>query len=736
MGKWTRRAFLTTGVLTGGALVVGVALRPGHRAPALAPLVTEGDETLVTSWVKIDPDNKVTAIVAHSEMGQGAQTALMQMLADELDARFEDMAFMEAPAEPEFANWAMGKGFLLQGADVSATLTPTVNGAFLQIAKAVKLQVTGGSLSIRTTGVYGARVAGAAAREMLIKAAAESWGVAESELTAEDTHIIHRTTGQKAPFAAFATAAAQYTPSATPRLKTDAEFKLMGQSRPRFDIPPKVNGTAQFSLDVQVEGMKYASIMAAPVFGARPLTVDDSAVKNLAGVKQVITLDNAVAVVADGYWQANQAVKQLQVKWSQTGHEAVDSDALFAGFDRDLDAARNSGETTADVSQGDIEQTLGNAAQVIEATYRVPFLAHACMEPMNATARVTNDHCDIWVGTQNPLGFRAEVADALGMDLAQVTLHQHFMGGGFGRRSNADYAIQAALLAREAGVPVKLIWSREEDIRHDHYRPAVTSKFKAALDERGQLIGWEHIYHEKSDPAEAPVIPYAIAAQQIHHTDSTTHVPLGPWRSVDHSQHAYFTEAFLDEAATAGGQDPYQFRRNMLQDKPRHLAVLDMAANKAGWNEPLAPDRGRGIALHESFWTIVAQVVEVSLVDGRIKVDRVVCVADPGFAVSPDGFIAQMESGINYGLTAALYGDIQIEAGAVVQSNFHDYPIVRMNEAPVIETHIINSGAQWGGAGEPGTPPIAPALTNAVYAATGVRVRQLPLTTQDINAAT
>ena len=731
MGKWTRRALITSGVAAGGALIVGVALRPGHRAPKLAPLVAEGDEILVSSWVKIDPSNQVTVIVAHSEMGQGAPTALAQMLADEIDARWEDVHYMEAPADDAYANWALGKGFLFGDADVPAALVPTVDGALMQVAKAMRLQVTGGSLSVRATGVTGVRVAGAAARQMLINAAAQEWQVPATDLSAEDTHIVNTRTGDRAPFARFAAAAAEFTPDRSPALKSQADFKVMGHDKPRFDIPAKVDGTAMFGIDAAVDGMKYAAIVAAPVFGAQVASVDDSAAGSMPGVHRIVKLDDAVAVVADGYWHASQALARLNVAWTETGHESTTSESLFAQFDKDLNAAAASGDSTSDVDEGDVTEALANAATVVEATYRAPYLAHACMEPMNATARVVDGQCEVWVGTQNPLGFRHEVAQALDIDADNVTLHQHYLGGGFGRRANSDVAVQAALIAKDAGVPVKLIWSREEDVRHDHYRPAVTSKFRAGIGASGELVGWDNIYHEKHEPAEAPIIPYQVAARKIHHTASPTHVPFGPWRSVDHSQHGYFTEAFVDEVAKAASADPYEFRRELLAHKPRHRAVLDRAAQEAGWGETLAEGRGRGISLQESFWTLVAQVVDVSVIDGEVKVDRVVCAVDPGFAVSPDGLTAQMESGIIYGLTAALYGDIQIRDGAVVQSNFHDYPMVRMKDTPAIETHIINSGERWGGAGEPGTPGIAPALVNAIYAATGTRVRQLPVAMYD-----
>lgn len=732
MGKWTRRAFITTGVAAGGALVVGVALRPGHRTPKLAELVAGEGEQLVNAWVKIDADNHITAIVPHSEMGQGAQTALTQMLADELDAAWADVSFVEAPAEDEYANWALGKGFILGDAKIPSVLVPTVDGLFMQVSKAMKLQITGGSLSVRSTGVYGMRVAGAAAREMLIAAAADAWQVPARELVARASHIHHEASGRSAPFATFAAAAARMTPPRTPQLKGADDFRIMGRNVARLDIPSKVDGSAVFGIDAEVPGMKHAAILGAPVFGAQVASLDGSTAEAMPGVHSVVNLDDAVAVIADGWWQASRALQQVKVSWTQTGNEGLDSAAIFAQFDADLDAARSNGATGADVEQGDLASAFRDAAQIVESSYRVPWLAHSCMEPMNATARMESGVCEVWTGTQNPLGCRHELAAAMELDVDAVRVHQHTMGGGFGRRASSDVAIQAARLARAAGVPVKLIWSREEDIRHDIYRPAVTSRFRAALSASGELLAWENLYHEKHEPVEAPTIPYGVAAQLIHHTDSPTHVPFGPWRSVDHSQHGYFTEAFFDEVAIAAGKDPYLLRRELLADRPRHRAVLDLAATKAGWGETLPPGRGRGISLQESFGSLVAQVVDVTVDDGKVQVDRVVCAVDCGFAVSPDGVAAQMESGILYGLTAALYGDIEIRGGAVVQGNYNDYRAVRMSEAPRIETHILNSDAPWGGAGEPGTPGIAPALIAAIHRATGLRIRELPVSKHDL----
>jgi isoquinoline 1-oxidoreductase beta subunit len=727
MNKWTRRGFIAAGAVGGAALIVGVAIRPGNRNAALAPLVATGEETLVNAWVKIDRDNRVTAIVPHAEMGQGAHSALAQMLADELDARWEDVSVLEAPAADEYANYPLAKGFLVGDRAIPRVLVPTIDGALMKATELMHLQITGGSLSVRATGVYGMRIAGAAAKTLLLAAAAEAWQVPVTELTGKDGQVIHARSGRTAPYAEFAAAAGALEPPATPVLKESKAFTIMGQNVLRKDVLPKSTGTAAFGIDATVPGMKYAAIRRAPVFGAGVAKVDDAAAKTMPGVIRVVTLEDAVAVVAERYWQAERALAAVKIEWRQSAAGSVDTAAVFEQFERDMDAAVANGTEERDLAIGDARVTLDTASRVVEAAYRVPYLAHTCMEPMNATAHVREGECDVWTGTQNPLGFRYSIAEALGLDAARVRVHNAYLGGGFGRRAIPDYAIQAALVAQAAGVPVKLIWSRAEDIRQDHYRPAVLSRFRAGLDADGRVIAWENQFVDKHEPHEAPYIPYAVPHQFVHYVDSPTHVPFGPWRSVDHSQHGFFTESFFDEVAHAAERDPYELRRELLADKPRHRAVLELAAEKAGWGEPLPRGRGRGIALQESFGTIVAQVVDVTVASGAVKVDRVVCAVDPGFAVSPDGLTAQMESGILYGLSAALYGEITLRDGAVVEGSFQEYPMVRMNETPVIETHIVTSGNAWGGAGEPGTPGIAPALANAIFAATGTRIRELPV---------
>jgi len=734
--KWTRRGFIGVGSVAGlaasGALVLGIAIRPGDRTDDLAGLVTDGDEQLLTTWVKVAPDNTVTAIIPHSEMGQGVHTALSAMLAEEMEADWDAMEIMEAPAEKDFANFELGREFLIGDKNIPNILFDTVNGAMLAAAKSMNLQITGGSTSVRFTGTGAMLTAGAAAKEILLKAAAKQWDVPLAELRAEKSYIYHDGSNKSAPFAAFAEVAATIKPNLRPKLKPRSDYKLIGQSLPRVDIPSKVDGTAKFGMDVQVEGMKYATVMAAPVHGQTVAKVDTSEAKAMPGVINVYNMEGYVVVVADGYWQAKQAMDSVDVTWTQNEADKANQATIFTQYAQALET----GEKKTLHKAGNIAKAEASAASIYEAEYQVPYLAHACMEPMNATAWVRDGKCDIWTGTQNPLGTRMTTAATLDMEAENVTVHNHFMGGAFGRRSETDYTDQAAQISAKAGIPIKLIWSREETTQQDHYRPSVLGRFKAALDKDGLPLSWESTFVHKLDPPEASHVFYDIPNQSIQYVESPTHVRLGPWRSVDHTQHGFFTESFIDELAGNAGVDGYQFRRKLLKHKPRHLKVLDRAAKMAGWGKELPAGHAQGISITESFMTIVAEVVTVDISNGEPKVTHVACAADAGMAVNPDGFKAQMESGIIYGLTAALYGEISISDGAVEQSNFHDYQMVRMDNAPAIDVEIITSDARIGGAGEPGTPPISPAVTNAIFKATGKRIRKLPIMNHDLGAAT
>jgi len=734
MGKWTRRAFITTGVLTGGALVLGVAIRPGNRAGKVKDMIAGEGDTVLNIWLKLNSDNTITVIVPHAEMGQGAHTTLPMMLADEMDADWKTVKMLEAPGNKEYANYALAKGFIMGGKEVPSILIGTVDGLFLTATKQMSLQVTGGSASVRCTGMHAMRVAGAAARAVLLEAAAEQWEVKIEELVVKDSYISHPASNRSEPFASFVEKAADLSQPAKPTLKSSEEFSIMGTSPPRFDIPAKVNGTAMFGIDAVLPNMKYATILASPVFGARVQPIDQEAIKDMPGVHKIVNLEGAVAVIADGYWLAKQALNALTVEFEKTTNDEIGQKDIYERYLQDMDAAILEGKEEKDVKKGDVESAFKNGATLVEAEYRVPYLAHATMEPMNCTAIVNDEGCELWVGSQNPLGFANSVAEALDIDTENVIVHNQYLGGGFGRRSMPDVAIQAALIAKEVDYPVKLIWSREEDIRQDHYREANISRFKAAINDSGRVTAWKNQFLFKHDPEEAPHIPYGVDHQYIHYAQSTTHVPWGYWRSVDSSMHGFFTESFMDELAFNANKDPFEFRREHLANAPRFLKVLELAAEKANWGAALPENWGRGISLHQSFGTIVAQVAEVEIIEDTVKVHRVVCAADPGFAFHPDGFIAQMESGIIYGLTAALYGEITIENGGVKQSNFHDYRMLRMNESPQIDTYIINSNEWPGGAGEPSTPGIAPAVTNAIFNATGVRIRELPVKNHNLNA--
>lgn len=736
MKKWTRRAFIGAGVLAGGTVIFGIAIRPGNRSSKVADLIADKDETVMNVWLKIAPDNTITAIIPHSEMGQGVHTALAMMLAEELDADWSKMKFMEAPADKEYANYAIAKGFIAGGKDFPKFLDKTVNGVFLTAVKALNLQITGGSGSVRFTGQYAMREAGAAAKSMLLQAAAETWDVSEEELKAENSFIKHPASNRTASYAELAPIAAKLSTPSKPKLKSPADFKILGTSKPRFDIPSKVDGTAMFGMDVNVPGMKYATIKASPVFGANVKSVNTQVSPDQKGVLKIVNLGNSVAVVAEGYWQAKKALENLDIEFESSPNEGINQDAILAGYRQAMENDLAEGNLEKHSKSGNAAEAFENAASIVEAEYQLPFLAHATMEPMNCTAWVHDGECEIWCGSQNPLGVKAAIAELLEIEPENVKVNNMLLGGGFGRRSETDVMIQAAKIAKEVGYPVKLIWSREEDTQHDVYREATLSKMRAALDESGKPIAYDHQFIFKHHPPEAADIPYQIPNQLIQYSYPSTFVPWGNWRSVDHSTHGFLTESFIDELAHAAKQDPLAYRKNLTSDNPRIQKVLDEVKQKSNWDSLLPPNWGRGVAVGQSFGSVVAEVAEVEVdLEGKVKVHRVVCVADPGFAIHPDGFVAQMESGIIYGLAAVMTGEISILNGAVAQSNFHDYPVTRMKDAPKIETHVLITDNPPGGAGEPSTPLIAPAVTNAIFNATGIRVRKLPISKNDLRVS-
>ncbi|MEL6237567.1 MAG: molybdopterin cofactor-binding domain-containing protein [Pseudomonadota bacterium] len=735
LAKWSRRGFIGAGVLAGGGLLIGVAVRPGNPIGALAPKVAAGGgEQLINSWVKIGTDNIVTAIVPHCEMGQGAHSVLAQMLADELDADWSKVRVMQAPTDGSYVVADTARMFVapftLNAAD---WIEPTWNGLFTQVARFADALITGGSSSIRTTGQGQMRVAGAAAREMLVGAAAQEWGVSASEIETRDSTLIHAASGKSATYAEFASAAAEQSMDQTPALKTPDQYKLIGKSKVRTDIPSKVDGTAKFGMDAVPEGLElsYAATVRPPVPGTRVADMDAEKAKEMNGVLQILNMGDFVAVVADSYWQAQQALGAVEITWTKGESAILTTQDQYAAFTAALDEAGATGGKEA-AGKGDVAAALESAAATIEAEYKVPYLAHAPMEPINCTAYVKDGKCDVWTSTQVPLMVRSALSEGTGIDKDNITVHHPYLGGSFGRRLEAVYAVMAARIAQAIGYPVKSIWSREEDTQKALYRPSDISRFKAGLDESGALVAYDNVFTQRDEPAEASVPGiYSIPNTKVRVAEAEALLPFAAWRSVDHSQHGWFIESFIDEAAHAAGADPYEYRLAMLRDAPRHAAVLKKVAETSNWSAPRAEGTAKGIAIVESFGTIVAQVIEVDMMSGKPRMKNVWAACDAGYVVNPDGFRNQIEGGIVFGLTAAMYGELDLVDGGVKQSNFHDYKMLRMNETPAITVEIINSGdVPTGGAGEPGLPPAAPALTNAIFAATGKRLRELPIAKQ------
>ena len=732
--KISRRRFLLSTAVVGGGVLIGYsALKPSKHRRANAELAT-GEERYVTSFIKIEPNNKITIYVPHSEMGQGVHTSLPMMAADELDAAWEDITVEQAPAIDMFANGELVKGFAGEFGAPSF-LTGIINASAVTVAEVMNLQTTGGSSSVRFTGESSMRTAGAAARQMLVECAANRWGVAANECSTQLTHVQHNASGRSLSYGELAVDAALLEPPENVTLKDPSQFTIMGKAISRVDIPAKVDGSAEYGIDAQSEDMLYAAIRLAPVFGTKLVSVDAGDVLGRRGVKRIIELEDSVAVVADSYWRAKEALKLVKSEFESSDADTTSSADLFAGFERSLSEDDNSEV----LEVGDADAAMDGAADVIEGYYSVPYLAHAAMEPMNCTVHIHDGIAEVWTSTQDALGIKGRVAKIAGLSEADAVFHHSYLGGGFGRRLPFNWNVidHATLIAKEFDVPVKTVMSREDDMQQDYYRPAVASNFKAAFDSNGMVQAWHNRFTGPIQTPGASHIPYAIPNQSIRVVDGDTHVPIAAWRSVDHSQQTFFTESFVDEIAHRSGKNPYQFRMEMLAEHPRHRKVLEVAAEAAGYGQNLPQGHALGIAVQESFGSIVAEVAEVSLdANNRPVVHKVTCAIDCGWAVNPDTVEAQVESGIIYGLTAALYGEITIEKGRVAQNNFPDYQMVRMNDAPEIDVHIVESGEALGGLGEPSTPPLAAAVSNGLYILTGQRVRELPLKNHDFSRST
>ncbi|MBT9503590.1 MAG: xanthine dehydrogenase family protein molybdopterin-binding subunit [Burkholderiaceae bacterium] len=703
----SRRRFLKTS--TGAALVVGFALPAAlSRAQAQG---AQSNTFAPNAWLRITPDNRVTVVCGSAEMGQGVLTAIPMLLAEELDADWKLVGVEQAPVDQAYNNPMFG------------------------------MQATGGSTTVRAHWTP-LREAGAAAREMLVAAAAAQWKVEAASLRTERSHVIGPG-GKKLSYGALVADASQQAVPAKPKLKSPKDFKILGKPTNRLDSAAKINGTAKFGIDAHLDGLMVAVMARAPLPGAKVKSLKDDKAKAVKGVAQVITLPSGVAVLASGYWAAKQGRDALEIEWDLGDKAALSSEQVTALL---TEGAANADAVAKDT--GNLKDGMANSAKTLSAQYEAPYLAHACMEPLNCTAWVRGDSVEIWAGTQSQgpaQGILGQVAQATP---AKVKINTMLLGGGFGRRFAPDFAIDATLLSKLSGRPVKLIYTREDDIMAGFYRPASVARFEGALDDKGRATvlrvdvgspsimaasGFMKIPDNGVDTFAMEGIedhPYDIANQRIAYGRREPGPQVWFWRSVGHSQNIFFTESFVDEMAAAAKADPFEFRRAMLGSQPRYKAVLELAAQKAGWGKPLAKGHFHGIAVAQSFGSYVAEVAEVSLAaDGTPRVHRVVAAVDCGMTVNPQTIARQIEGAIVYGLSAALYGKITFKNGRVEQGNFHDYPVLRMNEMPKVEVHILASTEAPGGIGEPGTPPIAPAVTNAIFAATGKRIRSLPIDT-------
>ena len=708
-GDLDRRSFLVAASAATGGLTLGFAIPFAARATDAA--------ADITCWIAITPDDTVTIRVARSEMGQGAMTGLAMLVAEELECDWSKV-------RTEF---------------VSARLNFIKNRIWGDTS-------TGASRSIASSQAY-LRRAGATARAMLIAAAAAQWRVPPEQCVAANGVIRHPPSGRTVSDGAIAPAAAAIEPPAEIELKPTSEWKLAGTPQKRLDVLDKITAKPVYAIDVRLPGMLYAAIVQCPIFGGALQSVDETSIAAMPGVRGVVRMPDAVAVVADSWWRAKRAADALRVRWDDRGNGAV-STVSIADFVRSGLAANDAQIGRAD---GDAATALSRAARCIEADYEVPFLAHATMEPQTCTAHVHPDGVEIWTPTQDPGTALATAALAAGVPNDKVHVHRLMLGGGFGRRAPIqEYVRQAVTIAKEFPAPVKLVWTREQDIAHDRYRPFGMARLRAGLDEAGMplaltiriagpsfvaalLPGFNGNFVDRTFVSGlAEEMPYAFPNYQVDYVVRPTPVPLGVWRAINYTQNAFYKECFIDEMAHAAGRDPYLYRRNLLANNPKNLAVLDAAAKAANWGSRPPPGTFRGIALNEACGSYCAQVVEVEVKNGAVRAHRVVAAIDPGYVVNPLSVEMQVQGAIVYALTAALYGEITIKDGAAEQTNFDTYEMLRLADAPRVETVIVPSGGFWGGVGEPPVPPLAPALCNAIFAATGKRVRSLPLKNHEL----
>ena len=725
-----RRTFLfgSAAIVGGGIFAIKYA---DTSARHTAATLTEGNGGHnFATWLRIGEDDTITLYSPHTDIGQGSNTGLAQMLAEELDADWSKVVVASAPAESAFANVTLGRGFLSDMSGYPGIIGALPTSLLSMVARSINLQITGGSSALRFTGQKGFRVIGAATRLALIETAAKRLGVPAGELTAADSKVIHAKSGKSLRYGELAAEAAARSLETTPTLKNPKDFKFIGKSVPRFDIPAKVNGSAQYGMDVIKPDMRIATVIAAPIRGGKLLSVDPAPAMAVSGVEKVIKLDAAVVVVAKGYWQALKGARALAPKFSDGGHGAISTASIFA----EQDKLRAEGKPTGTNGSGDVDAGLkAGGAKIIDAAYRMPFLHHAMMEPFALTAHYNDGHLDVWGGMQDPLASKMAAAKAAGLDSDKVTFHPMLIGGSFGRRLPMYMEIvdQVAQVAMQVPHPVKLIWAREEEVTQGAYRPQSSAKLTAALGLDGKLTAWRNDFAQPEDGFIDVPFFYNVPAVARRHFKQVSNQTVGAWRSVNATQHGFTTESFMDELAHAASADPLEFRKRHLKPGSRHLAVLNEVGRLSGWGAPLPAGSGRGVAMVECFNTIAAHVVEATLADdGTPKVLKVTVVVDCGTVVNPAAAEGQIMGATIMGLSTALAEEITLDKGAVMQSNFSDYEVLKLAAAPAISVHFLNSGGEMGGIGEPGVPPAAPALANALFAATGKRVRQLPIRMQ------